>query len=144
MPGFSLIPLAETVGCAGALGECPRPAAWPDELSSTLTRRSARVVDDPSLEDVMSLVVRFAPESLTSDQYDRVVRRLDEENISPADGLDYEVCFGSGDKMKVSLVWDSKEHFDAFAARLLPILEELGIDPGEPEVFEVHNIIRRS
>jgi len=52
----------------------------------------------------MSLVVRFAPESLTSDQYDHVVRRLNEENVSPADGLDYEVCFGSGDKMKVSLV----------------------------------------
>jgi hypothetical protein len=57
----------------------------------------------------MSLVVRFSPESLTSDQYDHVVRRLNVENISPADGLDYEVCFGSGDKMKVSLVWDSKE-----------------------------------
>jgi hypothetical protein len=67
----------------------------------------------------MSLVVRFAPESLTSDQYDHVVRRLNEENISPADGLDYEVCFGSGDKMKVSLVWDSKEQFDAFAERLM-------------------------
>jgi hypothetical protein len=52
----------------------------------------------------MSLVVRFSPESLTSDQYDHVVRRLNEENISPAEGLDYEVCFGSGDKMKVSLV----------------------------------------
>jgi hypothetical protein len=112
------------------------------ELSSTLTQRSARV-EDPSLEDLMSLVVRFAPESLTSDQYDHVVRRLDEENISPADGLDYEVCFGSGDKMKVSLVWDSKEQFDAFAARLMPILAEVGIDPGEPEVFEVHNIIKR-
>ena len=49
----------------------------------------------------MSLVVRFAPESLTSDQYDHVVRRLNEENVSPADGLDYEMCFGSGDKMKV-------------------------------------------
>ena len=82
----------------------------------------------------MSLVVRFAPESLTSDQYDHVVRRLNEENVSPADGLDYEVCFGSGDKMKVSLVWDSKEQFDAFAARLMPILAEVGLDPGEPEV----------
>ena len=59
----------------------------------------------------MSLVVRFAPQSLTSDQYDDVVRRLNEENVSPADGLDYEVCFGSGDKLKVSLVWDSKEQF---------------------------------
>jgi hypothetical protein len=100
------------------------------ELSSTLTQRSARVEDDPSFEDLMSLVVRFAPESLTSDQYDHVVRRLNEENVSPADGLDYEVCFGSGDKMKVSLVWDSKEQFDAFAARLMPILAEVGLDPG--------------
>jgi hypothetical protein len=92
----------------------------------------------------MSLVTRFSPDSLTSDQYDRVVRRLDEENISPADGLDYELCFGSGDKMKVSLVWDSEEQFAAFAERLMPILAELGIDPGEPEVLEVHNIIKRN
>ena len=91
----------------------------------------------------MSLVVRFAPASLTSDQYDRVVRRLEEENLSPADGLDYEVCFGSGEQMMVSLVWDSKEHFEAFAARLMPILAEVGLDPGEPEVFEIHNIIKR-
>jgi hypothetical protein len=55
----------------------------------------------------------------------------------------YELCFGSGDKMRVSLVWDSKEQFEAFAARLTPILTELGIDPGEPEVLEVHNIIKR-
>ena len=92
----------------------------------------------------MSLVVRFSPESLTSEQYDTVVRRLNEENLSPADGLDYELCFGSGDKMKVSLVWDSKEQFEAFAASLMPILNEFGIDPGEPEVLEVHNIIKRS
>ena len=71
------------------------------------------------------------------------MRRLNEENISPADGLDYEVRFGSGDMMKVSLVWDSKEQFDAFAERLMPILAEVGVDPGEPEVFEVHNIIKR-
>ena len=91
----------------------------------------------------MSLIVLFSPESLTSDQYDHVVRRLNEENISPADGLDYEVCFGSGDKMQVSLVWDSKEQFEAFAARLMPILAEFDIDPGQPEVLEVHNIIKR-
>jgi hypothetical protein len=91
----------------------------------------------------MSIVTRFSPASLTADQYDQVVRRLERENLSPADGLDYELCFGSGDRMKVSLVWDSMEHFQAFAARLLPILEEFGIDPGEPEVLDVHNIIKR-
>ena len=46
----------------------------------------------------MSLLIRFAPPSLTAEQYDKVVRRLEEEGISPADGLDYEVCFGSGDQ----------------------------------------------
>jgi hypothetical protein len=91
----------------------------------------------------LSLLIRFAPPSLTADQYDSAVRRLNEEGVFPADGLDYEICFGSGDKLKVSQVWDSKEQLDAFGARLTPILAELGIDPGEPEVVEVHSIIRR-
>ena len=95
------------------------------------------------MEDLVSLLIRFAPASLTAEQYDNAVRRLNEEGVFPADGLDYEICFGSGDKHKVSQVWDSKEQMDAFGARLMPILAELGIDPGEPEVVEVHNIVRR-
>lgn len=71
------------------------------------------------------------------------MRRLTEEGLSPADGLDYEICFGSEGHLKVSLVWDSQEQFDAFAGRLMQILEELGIDHGEPEVLPVHNIIKR-
>jgi hypothetical protein len=91
----------------------------------------------------MSFVIRFSPPSLTAAQYDDAVRRLNEDGVFPADGLDYEVCFGSGDKMKVSQIWDSKEQMDAFGARLAPILGELGINPGEPEVLEVHNVIKR-
>ena len=91
----------------------------------------------------MSVLIRFAPESLTAEQYDAVVRRLTEEGIQPADGLDYEVCFGTGDKMRVSLVWDTQEQMEAFGARLMPILAEFGIDPGQPEVVPVHNIIKR-
>ena len=91
----------------------------------------------------MSVLIRFAPKSLTAEQYDTVVARLTEEGIQPAEGLDYEVCFGSGDQMRVSLVWDTQEQLDAFGARLMPILAEFGIDPGEPEVFPVHNVIKR-
>ncbi len=91
----------------------------------------------------MSLLIRFTPPSLTADQYDSAVRRLNEEGVLPADGLDYEICFGSGDGLRISQVWDSKEQLDAFGARLMPILAELGINPGEPELVEVHNIIRR-
>jgi hypothetical protein len=91
----------------------------------------------------VSVLVRFAPASLTAEQYDDVVAKLAADGVSPAEGLDYEICFGSGDNFRVSLVWDSQEKFDAFGARLGPILAELGIDPGEPEIFEVHNIIKR-
>lgn len=91
----------------------------------------------------MALLTRFAPPSLTAEQYDNVVRRLTKEGIHPPDGLDYELCFGTEGELKVSLVWDSQEQFEAFAARLTPILEELGVDPGEPEVLPVHNIVKR-
>ena len=91
----------------------------------------------------MSILVRFAPPSLTATQYDAVVARLYKEGIHPAPGLELEACFGSGDQMKVSLIFDSQEHFEAFGARLAPILAEMEMDPGEPEIIKVHNIIRR-
>ena len=91
----------------------------------------------------MSVLIRFAPPSLTAEQYDSAVRRLTEKGVLPAEGLDYEVCFGSGDKLRVSQVWDTQEQLDAFGARLMPILAELGIDPGEPEVVAVHHIDKR-
>jgi hypothetical protein len=91
----------------------------------------------------VSLVIRFSPPSLRAEQYDNAVRRLTEEGVFPADGLDYEICFGKLGNLKVSQVWDSQAQLDAFAARLMPILAELGIEPGDPEVLEVHNIIKR-
>jgi hypothetical protein len=39
-------------------------------------------------------------------------------------------------------VWDSQESFEAFGATLLPIMAELGSDPGQPMVAPVHNIIK--
>jgi hypothetical protein len=93
---------------------------------------------------VVSVLIRFAPSSLTAEQYDKVVTRLTEEGVFPADGLDYEICFGSEGNLKVSQVWDTKEHMEAFGQRLMPILQEVGINPGEPEIVEVHNIIRGS
>ena len=56
---------------------------------------------------------------------------------------EYELCFGSNDNLKVSQIWDSQEQLEAFGERLRPVLAELGINPGEPEVLEVHNIIKR-
>jgi hypothetical protein len=91
----------------------------------------------------MSILVRFAPPSLTAAQYDAIVARLYKEGVHPAPGLELEACFGSGDQMKVSAIFDTQKDFEAMGARLGPILEEMGIDPGTPDVIEVHKIIRR-
>jgi hypothetical protein len=92
----------------------------------------------------MSIVVRFAPASLTAAQYDETIRLLESElGDTGPEGCDYHVCFGSEGKLRVSEIWDSREAWEAFGARLMPILAQVGIDPGQPEVYEVHNILKR-
>ena len=93
----------------------------------------------------MSIVVRFTPTDLTTEKYDESTRRLEEAGVEfPPDGLDYHVCFGSEGNLRVSEIWDSREQFEAYGERLMPILAESGIElSGEPEILEVHNIIKR-
>jgi hypothetical protein len=92
----------------------------------------------------MSFLVRFAPAGATStEQYDETIRRLEEAGGFPPDGLELHVCFLADGEVRVSEVWDSREQFSAFGERLMPILADVGIDPGEPETFEVHNVIKR-
>jgi len=91
----------------------------------------------------MSVLIRFAPASMTAQQYDEAIRRLGEVGEWPPDGLEAHVCFGAEGNLSVSEVWDSQEQMSTFGERLMPVLSEVGIDPGEPELVEVHNIIRR-
>ena len=91
----------------------------------------------------MSILVRFSPTSMTAEQYDAIVKRMYKEGVHPDPGLELELCFGSGDQMKVSLLFDTKEHFESFGTKIGPILSEMGMDPGEPEVIELHKVIRR-
>ena len=93
----------------------------------------------------MSIVVRFIPTSLTAEQYDKTTRMLEEAGVDfPPEGLDYHVCFGPDGNLRVSEIWDSREQFDAFAERLMPVLMDAGIEfSGEPEISEVHNIEKR-
>ncbi|MBK5218771.1 MAG: hypothetical protein JJE35_03145 [Thermoleophilia bacterium] len=91
----------------------------------------------------MSVLIRFAPASLTAAQYDESIRKLEDAGVFPPDGLDYHVCFGSDGSLRVSEIWDNREQLAAFGERLMPILAEVGIDPGEPEVLEIHNVVKR-
>ena len=57
--------------------------------------------------------------------------------------MDYHICFGQDGDLRVSEIWDSQEKWETFGERLMPILSEIGIQTGEPEVYEVQNIVRR-
>jgi hypothetical protein len=104
-----------------------------------------RVVDNPPTEDrVMSVVVRLHPANLTIAQYEDVVRREQGTGKFPPDGRDYHVCFGADGDLKISEIWDSVEQLQAYGDVLMPILADAGLQlSGEPEVFEVHNIVKR-
>jgi hypothetical protein len=92
----------------------------------------------------MSIVVRFGPQGNTTEQYNQVLRRLEESDKWPPDGLDYHVAFGPSGDFRVSEIWDSREQWEAFGEYLMPLLSEAGIElSSEPEVFEVHNIVKR-
>jgi hypothetical protein len=97
------------------------------------------------MEDrIVSIVVRFTPTSLTAAKYDGTMQTIKDAGTFPPDGLDYHVCFGSEGNLRVSEIWDSREQFAAFGERLMPILTASGIEfSGEPEIFDVHNIVKR-
>ncbi len=87
----------------------------------------------------MSILVRFAPEGMTREQYESVKNGLEEAGDWPADGVELHVCFGDEGNLRVSEIWESQEKAQAFGEKLRPRLEEAGIQlAGEPEVLDVH------
>jgi hypothetical protein len=94
-------------------------------------------------ERTMSILIRFTPANVTTEKYDESLRRLEEGGNWPPDGLEYHVAFGPNDNLRVSEIWDSREQLEEFGKRLMPLLAGIGIDPGEPELLEIHNIVKR-
>ena len=92
----------------------------------------------------MSIVVRFSPTNVDREKYDASLRRLEEAGLWPnPPGLEVHVAFGDEDNMRVSEIWASREQFQAYGERLMPILADIGIEfSGEPEVFEARNLVK--
>jgi hypothetical protein len=100
----------------------------------------------PSMRDrSTSILARFtAAPDVTSEQYDETLRRLEKSGDWLPDGLEYHVAFHSNGNFRVSEIWDSRKQLEAFGERLMPVLKDVGIElTGQPEVLEIHNIIKR-
>ena len=89
----------------------------------------------------MAIGIYFAPTAMSADQYDTIVRKLEAAGAGHPAGRSYHACFGSAGKLAVFDVWDSQAAFDRFGETLMPILKEVGADPGQPQVMPIHNVI---
>src|SRR5207248_2941967 len=81
-------------------------------------------------EETMAFVLRFAPNGMTAENYDEIIRRLDEAGAGSPKGRLYHVCFGDKSNLRVSDVWDSMESFQEFGTVLMPILASVGVEAG--------------
>ena len=92
----------------------------------------------------MPVLVRYVPPSMTVEQYEQVRQRLQADGAwPPASGMMLHVCFGSGDQMRVSEVWESRGALEAFQERLFPVVQEvMGADmrANPPEILDVHRV----
>ena len=89
----------------------------------------------------MAIVAMFEVEGATSSKYDEVIRRLTSIGLRAPDGQLYHICYGDRQRLQVIDVFESQVKLDAFAAKLVPILQEMGIQ-AKPSIFEVYNIIK--
>ena len=89
----------------------------------------------------MSFVLTFKPSGFTAAKYAEVIRKLDAAGAGSPKGRTHHVSFGDPDNLYVTDVWDSMEDFQAFGQTLVPIMKALSLDPGQPDIQQVHNII---
>lgn len=89
----------------------------------------------------MALGFYFSPKGFTQDKYDEAIRQLEAAGAGAPEGRSYHVALETNGEIHVFDIWESQEAFEAFGPTLLPIMAGLGVDPGEPRVARVHNVI---
>jgi len=89
----------------------------------------------------MRVLTHYSPASLTAEQYDEATRLSQEIEFRP-EGLEYHVCFGSDGQLQITEIWSSREQLEAYLQWLRLVLSRVGIDPGKPEVLEIHRVRR--
>jgi hypothetical protein len=90
----------------------------------------------------MPILIRYAPSSLTRDQYDKVNEILQENGPDgPPPPLQLHALFGEEPDLRVSEIWESEEAWQqVWDGGLKGALSTAGVDMPEPEKFSVHEL----
>ena len=90
----------------------------------------------------MAVLIRYAPSSLTREQYDKVNEILQENGPDgPPPALQLHVLFGEEPDLRVSEIWESESAWQqAWDGGLKAALATAGIALPEPEKLPVHEL----
>jgi hypothetical protein len=90
----------------------------------------------------MALGLYFQPKGFTPAIYDTVTKQLEQAGagFGKVPGRTFHCAMEANGAISVFDVWESEEQFKKFGETLLPIMNKLGVDPGQPMVMRVHNV----
>jgi len=89
----------------------------------------------------MAIGIYFSQNGMSAAKYDECVKLLKKAGVGNPAGRSYHASFGPKDDLMVFDVWTSQAAFDKFGKKLMPILQQLGINMKEPSVMPVHKVI---
>ena len=89
----------------------------------------------------MAIGIYFSPAAMSAAKYDECIKLLKKAGAGNPAGRSYHASFGPPEKLMVFDVWTSQAAFDKFGKTLTPILQQLGIDSGQPAVMPIHKVI---
>jgi len=96
----------------------------------------------------MAIGVYFNFSGATLDQYDEACRRLNNGQPMralsdwPGGGcLAHAAWQEESGALSVFDAWESPEAFERFGEKLMPILSDVGIEPAEPHIVPLHNLV---
>ena len=72
----------------------------------------------------MALGIYFSPKSMSTQQYDTCIKKLEAAGAGKPAGRLYHASFLNGGKVAVFDVWDSQQSFDRFGQTLMPIMKD--------------------
>jgi hypothetical protein len=90
----------------------------------------------------VAVVVTFTLSGLHVEKYEIVLRRLEAAGAGAPPGRLHHVSYGDRDALQVIDIFESRQAFDDFGARLLPILSELGVSV-RSEINETYKILEK-
>jgi hypothetical protein len=90
----------------------------------------------------MAVGMYFAANPITPAQYDAAVKGLEAAGAGSPPGRILHVALEVGGQIQVFDIWESPEVFQAVAGTMGPVFAEAGVDPGEPQVSTIYNLIK--